>query len=52
MTGIFVGILVGILTSFLAGVFLIWKGEQIVHYLRRLPTKSRVDVFARAYILA
>jgi hypothetical protein len=52
MTQTLVGMLIGITTSLIAGILLIWKGEQAVARLRKLPTKRRVAVFSRAYILA
>ena len=52
MTGILLGVLIGITTSLIAGILLIWRGEQTVEQLRKLPTKRRVRTFARAYILA
>lgn len=52
MTQTILGVLIGIVTSFIVGIFLIWKGNQLVHYLRRQPTKRRVAIFARAYLIA
>lgn len=53
MTQTILGILIGIVTSFIAGIFLVWKGEQLVHFFRRLPAKTRVAIYARrAYLIA
>lgn len=45
------GIFLGITTSIVAGLFLTWKGEKIVEYLRRLPEKRRIALFTQAYII-
>jgi len=52
MTQAILGIAVGIATSLVAGIILIWKGDQIVNGLRRLPTKRRVKLYSRAYLTA
>jgi len=45
-------IVIGIMTSFITGIFLIWRGEHAVHFLLRLPTKWRVAIYSRAYLSA
>lgn len=52
MSQTLLGILIGITTSFLAGIVLIWKGDLIVQNLKRLPTKRRVALYSRAYLTA
>jgi hypothetical protein len=52
MTQTILGVLIGITTSFIAGIFLIWKGDQLVHYIRRLPKNWRLAIFSKAYLIA
>ncbi len=52
MTQTLLGIALGIATSFVVGIILIWKGDQIVRGLRLLPTKRRVKLYSRAYLTA
>jgi len=46
------GILIGIATSFIVGIYLLWKGQHLVDYLQRLPTRQRVAIYARSYLIA
>lgn len=52
MTQTLLAFALGIATSLVAGIILIWKGDQIVHGLKRLPTKIRVKLYSRAYLTA
>src|ERR1017187_4090513 len=52
MTQILLAGLLGIVTSLIAGIILIWTGERAARYLRRLPTKRRVALYSGAYIRA
>jgi len=52
MTQTLLGILIGTITSLIAGILLILWGEQTVGHLRKLPTKRRVATYSRAYIRA
>ena len=52
MNQIIIGVIIGIFTSFVAGIILVWKGEQIVHRFRYLPNKMRVALYTRAYLIA
>ena len=45
------GIFLGITTSIVAGLFLTWKGDKIVEFLKRLPEKRRIALFTQAYII-
>jgi amino acid transporter len=51
MTELLIGTFLGITTSFVAGLFLTWKAEKIVGYLKRLPEERRISLFTRAYII-
>jgi hypothetical protein len=46
------GIFIGISTSIIAGILLIWKGDQFVGHLKNLPTKRRISLFTDAYLRA
>ena len=46
------GVLIGIFTSLVAGLILLWKGDAIVRVLNHLPIKYRVAINSRAYIKA
>lgn len=52
MTETVAGIFIGVATSFLAGIVLIWRGDQIVRHFRRLPEKRRVSLYTLAYLKA
>lgn len=52
VNNILLGIAVGLFTSFLVGIFLLWKGEHIAQQLKRLPIKWRTILFTKAYIRA
>ena len=46
------GIVIGIFTSLVAGVILIWKQDQIAAWLKHLPDKRRIRLFTLVYVRA
>ena len=52
MENILIGVVVGLFTSLIAGMVLIWKGQDIVEQMKLAPTRRRIDTFSRAYIRA
>lgn len=49
MTDTFLGIVIGVLSSLIAGVLLLWRGEEFVKHLRHRPAKRRVLLYSLAY---
>jgi hypothetical protein len=52
MPEIIITIFASLLTSFAVGIFLTWKGKQIVKSLQEFPNKKKKKFISRAYIKA
>ena len=52
MRGIIIGIVIGLTTSIAAGLFLVWRGKQLVDFAQQLPTNYRVGIMTQAFIRA
>lgn len=52
MIEIISGVLIGLFTSFLVGLLLMWKGQSLVDGLRQFPSKRKSRFFARVYVRA
>ena len=46
------GILIGIASSLVAGLILMWKGELAIQLLQDFPSKWRIRIYTRAYLRA
>lgn len=52
MKEIFIAIVVGIMTNVLVGLFLLYKGENILSFIKKYPHKKRKKLYANGFIKA
>ncbi|EHK9545962.1 hypothetical protein HJA69_000535 [Vibrio alginolyticus] len=52
MDGVLGGVISGLITSFLVGLFLLWKGDKIVLALKSMPKSWKVKYLTKVYLHA
>ncbi|MFA0025388.1 hypothetical protein AB4369_20805 [Vibrio sp. 10N.261.49.A5] len=52
MDGIWGGVISGLITSFVVGLFLLWKGDRLVLTLKNMPNSWKVKYLTKVYLHA